>query len=69
MRVVALKIIRLYQRVARASRPPVCRFTPSCSEYGYQAVERYGLLRGGWLTVRRFCRCHPFHPGGYDPVP
>jgi putative membrane protein insertion efficiency factor len=69
VRALALGLIRLYQRTASRALPPTCRFTPSCSEYGYEAVARYGVLRGGLLAVRRIGRCHPFHPGGYDPVP
>lgn len=70
-RLVAAKafiaVIRLYQRTARW-RPPVCRFTPTCSQYAVEAIEKYGVLRGGFRAVGRICRCHPFHPGGYDPV-
>lgn len=69
MRGVFLALIRLYQRTLSRVLPPSCRFTPSCSEYTYQAIARYGVLRGGWLGVRRISRCHPWNPGGYDPVP
>ncbi len=69
VRKVALLLIRLYQRTLSQVLPPTCRFVPSCSEYGYQAIARYGILKGGWLALCRIARCHPFHPGGYDPVP
>ncbi len=61
--------IRFYQRVISPVLPPTCRFTPSCSEYAYEAVAKYGVLRGGWLGLNRVLRCNPFNPGGYDPVP
>lgn len=66
---IAVGMIRWYQRWISPYLPPSCRFTPSCSEYAAQAVEHHGLVRGGWLAVRRVLRCHPLHPGGYDPVP
>jgi putative membrane protein insertion efficiency factor len=69
MKRVALGLIRLYQLTISSVMPSSCRFTPSCSQYGYQVIEKYGLLRGGWLALRRIARCHPFNPGGYDPVP
>lgn len=62
-------LIRGYQRFISPMFPPSCRFTPSCSQYALEAVTRYGLLRGSWLGGRRLLRCHPFHPGGFDPVP
>jgi hypothetical protein len=67
--VAGLTMIRLYQRWISPFARPACRFFPSCSEYAAQAVTRYGLFRGSWLALRRLLRCHPFHPGGYDPVP
>lgn len=69
MRRLAVGLIRIYQNTFSRVLPPSCRFTPSCSEYGVQAISRYGVGRGGWLTVKRIGRCHPFHPGGDDPVP
>jgi putative membrane protein insertion efficiency factor len=64
-----LGLIRLYQRTLSEVLPSTCRFTPSCSEYTYLAIQRHGTLRGGLLAVKRLARCHPFNPGGYDPVP
>ncbi len=69
MKYVAMALIRLYQLTLSPLLPPSCRFTPSCSHYGYEAINRFGFLRGGWLALRRIARCHPFNPGGYDPVP
>lgn len=62
-------LIRGYQIGLRPLFPSACRFAPSCSEYGRQAVGLHGAARGLWLTLRRVGRCHPFHPGGYDPPP
>lgn len=64
-----IALIGFYQRYVSPGRPASCRFLPTCSQYGKEALERYGLLRGGWLTLARLARCHPWHPGGYDPVP
>ncbi len=69
MRHVLLWLIRVYQNTISRVLPPSCRFTPSCSEYAYEAIQKYGILKGGWMAVRRISRCHPLNPGGYDPVP
>ena len=61
--------IRFYRKGISPYKPPVCRFVPTCSQYGLEAVERYGAARGGWLLVKRLARCQPFCKGGYDPVP
>jgi putative membrane protein insertion efficiency factor len=62
-------LVRFYQRFIGPGLPPACRFHPSCSTYAVEALDRHGAVRGGWLTLRRLGRCHPFHPGGIDPVP
>ena len=64
-----IALIRFYQRFISPGLPPSCRFVPSCSQYALVAVQRYGALRGVWLGARRLVRCHPWHPGGVDPVP
>jgi putative membrane protein insertion efficiency factor len=69
MKWLFLGLIRLYQKTISEVVPSSCRFYPSCSQYGYEAIQKYGMLRGSWMAVKRVGRCHPFHPGGYDPVP
>jgi putative membrane protein insertion efficiency factor len=69
MKWVALKLIRFYQRFLSPALPPSCRFQPTCSHYTYEAIQIHGVIRGTWLGLRRISRCHPFNPGGYDPVP
>ncbi|HZG24556.1 MAG TPA: membrane protein insertion efficiency factor YidD [Chitinophagaceae bacterium] len=64
-----IALIRLYQLVISPLLGPKCRYTPTCSQYGIQALEKYGLLKGGWLTIKRISRCHPWGGHGYDPVP
>lgn len=66
---ILIGAIRFYQRGISPLLPPSCRFVPSCSAYGREAIERYGAVRGCWLALKRLLRCHPFCRGGYDPVP
>ena len=66
---LALSLLRFYKRFISPLLPPMCRFEPTCSVYTMQAVEKYGVLRGVWLGMKRLGRCHPFNPGGWDPVP
>ncbi len=66
---VAIYLIKLYKLIVSPLLGPTCRFNPTCSEYAIVAIDRYGILKGGWLSVKRILRCHPFHPGGDDPVP
>lgn len=69
MRHVLKILIRAYQLVLSPLLGPRCRFYPSCSHYAIEAIESRGALRGSWMSAKRICRCHPFNPGGFDPVP
>lgn len=69
MKSFVLVSIRFYQRYISRVFAPSCRFVPSCSRYTYEAIEKYGAVKGGWLGLKRILRCHPLRPGGYDPVP
>lgn len=69
MKKIIILIIRFYQKFISPLLGPCCRYSPTCSRYGIEAVERYGALRGSFMTIKRILRCNPFYPGGYDPVP
>ena len=69
MKYLFMGLIRLYQMTFSKLMPPSCRFEPSCSKYGYEAIRRYGAIKGGWMAISRIARCNPLNPGGYDPVP
>lgn len=69
MKGVILLLLRFYRKFISPLLGPKCRFQPTCSMYAMTAVEKYGAVKGGWLTIRRILRCHPWNPGGYDPVP
>lgn len=69
MKKILIALIRFYQKFISPLTPPRCIYMPSCSQYMLEAVSKYGAWKGGWLGVKRICRCHPFHEGGYDPVP
>ncbi|GAA0325794.1 membrane protein insertion efficiency factor YidD [Bacillus carboniphilus] len=69
MKYIALGFIRFYQKFISPIKPPTCRFYPTCSHYGLEAIKKHGFMKGGYLTITRILRCHPFHPGGIDPVP
>ena len=70
MKKLILFLITFYRKcISPYKGGSCCRFTPTCSAYAYEAIEKYGVLKGGWLALRRLLKCHPFHKGGYDPVP
>lgn len=69
LRRVLISCVRGYQLMISPHLPPSCRYYPTCSHYAIEALQKYGAWRGGWMAVRRIARCHPFHAGGFDPVP
>lgn len=69
IRKIAILPIRFYQGAISPMLPPSCRYTPTCSQYAMEAIMKYGPLKGGWLAIKRICRCHPWGGSGYDPVP
>ncbi|WP_349409009.1 membrane protein insertion efficiency factor YidD [Pseudalkalibacillus sp. SCS-8] len=69
MKYLFLGLIQFYRKCISPFTPPSCRFYPTCSSYGLEAIQKHGAIVGGWLTLKRILKCHPFHPGGFDPVP
>lgn len=69
MRKILILLIRIYRKFISPLKPPSCRFYPTCSQYAIDAIEKYGAVKGTFMAVKRILKCHPFHPGGYDPVP
>lgn len=69
MKSILIALVKFYRKKISPLRKPCCRFVPTCSEYALEAIEKYGALKGAWLALRRFLKCHPLHKGGYDPVP
>ncbi|UXR79078.1 MULTISPECIES: membrane protein insertion efficiency factor YidD [unclassified Staphylococcus] len=69
MKKIFVKCIRFYQRFISPLTPPSCRFYPTCSNYAIEAIQVHGAIKGSWLAINRILRCHPFHKGGFDPVP
>lgn len=68
MKILFIGFIRFYQLFISPLFPPTCRFYPTCSQYAIEAIQKKGVLRGGWMSIKRIAKCHPFHTGGYDPV-
>ena len=69
MRRIVITLIRGYQYLISPLFTPTCRFTPSCSNYAREVIQKYGVVKGGWLSIKRLLRCNPWNPGGYDPAP
>ena len=69
MKRLLLALVRFYRKNLSPLKPPCCRYTPTCSQYAQQAIQKYGAIKGGYLALRRILRCNPFSKGGYDPVP
>ena len=69
MKKILIFLVKAYRKYVSPARQPCCRFTPTCSAYALEVLEKYGAAKGSWLALKRLCKCHPFHKGGYDPVP